>query len=183
VPDFSPAVFETKRLSLRRLTDGDFDELHAMFNDPLVMRHYPGLKHRAETAEWLGWQRKSYEIHGHGLWAVELRASGEFVGQVGLLAQTVDGAGETEIGYLLKSAHWHKGYATEAAIACRDYGFDVLGRPHLISLIRPANAPSRAVAERVGMTVWKSVERRGWEHLVYRIRREKAATSEETLPH
>ncbi len=176
-------VFETKRLSLRRLTDGDFDELYAMFNDPLVMRYYPGLKDRAETAQWLGWQRESYERHGHGLWAVELRSSGELVGQVGLLAQTVDGLVETEIGYLLKSAHWHNGYATEAAIGCRDYGFDVLGRPHLISLIRPVNEPSRSVAERVGMSVWKSVDRRGWEHLVYRIRREKAATSGETLPH
>jgi len=142
-----------------------------MFNDPLVMRYYPGLKDRSETAEWLAWQRESYARHGHGLWAVELRSSQEFVGQVGLLAQTVDGVGETEIGYLLKSAYWHKGYATEAAIACRDYGFNELGRSQLISLIRPANEASRAVAQRVGMVVWKIVMRRGIEHLVYRIQK------------
>jgi RimJ/RimL family protein N-acetyltransferase len=169
MPDFSPAVFETERLSVRRLTDRDFNELYAMFNDPLVMRYYPGLKDRDETRAWSDWQRESYERHGHGLWAVELRSSGEFFGQVGLLAQTVDGVVETEIAYLLKSAHWHKGYATEAATGARDYGFKELGRSQLISLIRPENAPSRAVAERVGMTVWKTVMRRGIEHLVYRI--------------
>jgi RimJ/RimL family protein N-acetyltransferase len=151
------------------LDEGDFDELFAMFNDPLVMRYYPGLKNRDETRTWLQRQLKGYEEFGHGLWAVRLRSSGEFLGQIGLLRQMVDGAAETEVAYLLKSAHWGKGYATEAAMKSRDYGFETLGREHLISLIRPVNTPSRAVAERLGMQVWKKTERVGWEHLVYRI--------------
>jgi ribosomal-protein-alanine N-acetyltransferase len=159
----------TERLILRRLTPDDFDRLFALFQDPLVMRYYPGLKDAAQTRAWLDWVFSEYAARGHGLMAVELAATGEFVGQVGLIRQVVDGAEEVEIGYLLRSECWHLGYATEAACACRDYGFKVLRRDRLISLIRPENSASIRVAERVGMTPERSIERRGIRHTVYSI--------------
>ena len=160
---------ETARLSLRELRQSDFAELYAMFNDPRVMRYYPSMRDEAGTQAWLDRMLTGYSAEGYGLWAVELKESGEFVGQCGLLLQEVDGQSELEIGYLFKSQHWHQGYATEAARACKRYAFDRLGQEHVISLIRPVNAPSRKVAERNGMKVWKTTTFRGFESLVYRV--------------
>ena len=81
----------------------------------------------------------------------------------------IDFEGESlyEIGYHLRRDLWRQGLATEAAIACRDWAFANLKTDRLISLIRPENLPSRRVAERVGMTVWKEVAWRGLQHCVY----------------
>ncbi len=163
-------ILETERLRLRELRQSDFDELYAMFNDPLVMRYYPGLRDEHGTQAWLDWMiQDRYPKHGYGLWAVERKEDGAFVGQCGLLLQQVDGNDEVEIGYLLKSSEWHKGYATEAARACKEHAFTVLGCPYVISLIRLINTPSRAVAERNGMSVWKTTTFKGFESLVYRV--------------
>jgi RimJ/RimL family protein N-acetyltransferase len=165
----SAAILETPRLRLRELQQSDFDELYAMFNDPLVMRYYPSTRDERETQQWIDWMEERYAKHSHGLWAVELRSTGEFIGQCGLLLQHVDGRDEVEVGYLFKSSQWHKGYATEAAQACKRYAFETLNASSVISLIRPTNKPSRAVAERNGMTVDKTTTFRGLEALVYRV--------------
>jgi len=162
-------VLESDRLRLRELRQEDFSALYAMFNDPLVMRYYPSTRDEAATQEWLDRMFSYYAESGLGLWAIELKDQAQFVGQCGLLLQDVDGIEELEIGYLLASAHWHQGYATEAARACKKHAFEVLGRDHVISLIRPINGPSRAVAMRNGMTVWKTTTFRGFETLVYRV--------------
>ena len=96
------------------------------------------------------------------------------VGDCGLTVQNVDGADEIEIGYHVRRDLWGQGLATEAARACRDLGFARLPVDRLISLIRPENLPSRRVAEKNGMTVWKEVMWRNLPHLVYAIRREQA---------
>ena len=89
------------------------------------------------------------------------------MGQCGLICQPdVDGQAETEIAYLFLRTHWNRGLATEAAIACRDYGFETLKLEHLVSLIDPKNLPSRRVAEKVGMHVEKEVEIERWNKLV-----------------
>src|SRR5438477_3216766 len=143
-----------------------------MFNDPLVMHYYPGLKGMAETEGWLRWAKQHYDEYGHGLWAVELKDGGELIGQVGLVTQFVEAQREVEIGYLLRSEFWHKGYATEAASACRDYGFQYLDLMRLISLIRSENDPSIRVAERVGMHRERLVNRKGYDHWVFAVARE-----------
>jgi RimJ/RimL family protein N-acetyltransferase len=83
----------------------------------------------------------------------------------------VDSTDEIEIGYHERRDLWGQGLATEAARACCDYGFAYLPVDHLISLIRPENLPSRRVAEKNGMTIWKEVIRKSIPHLVYSIRR------------
>jgi RimJ/RimL family protein N-acetyltransferase len=163
------AVIRSERLRLRRLEPADFDELYAMFRDPLVMRYYPALKDHAETQAWLDRVYDAYEKYGYGLFAVERESDGAFLGQCGLMQQRVEGETLVEIGYLFKSKHWHRGYAAESAIGCRAYGFDVLRLPKLISLIRPENAPSRAVAERAGMAVARTTTWKGIEHFIYAI--------------
>ncbi|HEY5094259.1 MAG TPA: GNAT family N-acetyltransferase [Candidatus Eremiobacteraceae bacterium] len=162
-------VIRTERLRLRHLVQRDVDELYSMFQDPLVMRYYPALKSRADTDAWLDWVFAAYAKNGHGLFAVERASDGAFLGQCGLMPQTVEGEALVEIGYLFKSKHWHRGYATESAIGCRDHAFGVLKIPKVISLVRPENAPSRAVAERMGMSVDRSTTWRGIPHLIYAV--------------
>jgi ribosomal-protein-alanine N-acetyltransferase len=85
--------------------------------------------------------------------------------------QTVDEVDEIEIGYHVRRDLWGRGYAPEAARACRDYGFERLGAERLISLIRPENIPSRRVAEKTGLILWKDVVWRGLMHCVYVVRK------------
>ncbi len=94
-----------------------------------------------------------FERHGFGLWAVEVLGVAEFVGYVGLSTPGYETAFTpcVEIGWRLASAHWGKGYATEAARAALAYGFETLGLREIVSFTVPANIRSRAVMERLGM--------------------------------
>ncbi len=165
---------ETQRLVLRQLTLDDTDNLLGIFSDPIAMAHYPSKKSRQETQGWIHWCMRGYEQHGHALWAVELKTSGEFLGQCGLIMQQVEGVAETEIGYLFLRKHWGNGYATEAAIASRDYAFNVLGRDRVISLIDPGNLPSRRVAERVGMQLERQIWKWEKDVLIYAMEKQPA---------
>jgi [ribosomal protein S5]-alanine N-acetyltransferase len=109
----------------------------------------------------------SYAERGHGLWAMTLKGAEQVIGDCGLIAQEVEGVEETEIGYHIRRDFWGQGLATEAARACRDYGFERLGRSRLISMIRPENFPSRRVAEKNGMRIEREVFWRGFRHYVY----------------
>ncbi|MFY9820065.1 MAG: GNAT family N-acetyltransferase [Thermoanaerobaculia bacterium] len=137
------AVLETLRLRLREMSLGDLDFVAAMLSHPEVMRFYPKLYSREEATWWIERQLDRYERHGHGLWLVEDRVTGEPRGQVGLLIQEVDGVEEPEIGYLIHHPFWRQGLAAEAALATRSWAFGTLGLPRVISLIRPGNSRRR----------------------------------------
>lgn len=96
-----------------------------------------------------------YTQHGFGLWALVLKESSELIGDCGLVVQDVEGVEEVEIGYHVRRDWWGQGLATEAAQACRNYGFNQLGFNKLISLIHPANIASRRVAQKNGMRLVK----------------------------
>jgi [ribosomal protein S5]-alanine N-acetyltransferase len=164
-------ILETERLLLREFVPADADALAAVISDAETMRFYPEPRDRAGVEAWIERNRRRYRDYGHGLWAMVLKSSGEVVGDCGLTRQTVDGAEEIEIGYHLRRDLWGQGLAPEAAGACRDYGFERLGAEQLIALIRPANLPSRRVAEKVGLSLWKEVMWRDLLHCVYVIRR------------
>jgi ribosomal-protein-alanine N-acetyltransferase len=154
---------------LRPLEISDVDSLMDIFSDTEAMRYYPATKSRREAEEWVQWNLNSYRERGFGLWAAILKSSGEFAGQCGLIAQEVDGRDEVEIGYLFVRKFWGRGLATEAARACRDYGFGTLGYDRLVSLIDPSNLASRRVAEKVGMRLEKHTHKWGKKICVYAI--------------
>ena len=164
-------ILESERLLLREFVPGDVEALSAMLSDPETMRYYPAPLDRAGVGEWIERNRRRYADAGYGLWAMVLKSSGEIVGDCGLTRQTVDGVGEIEIGYHVRRNLWGQGYAPEAARACRDYGFARLGAEQLISLVRLGNLPSRRVAEKIGMSLWKEVMWRDLAHWVFVIRR------------
>lgn len=164
------AVPTASRLAFREMTLADLDFVAAMLAHPEVMRFYPKCYSRAESEGWVQRQMDRYLRDGHGLWLVLETASGAPVGQVGLLLQQVDGVAEPEVGYLIHRPFWRRGYATEAAIATRDYAF-AAGRARVISLIRPVNIPSQGVARKMGMTVAKRTRFAGFPHLVFAVER------------
>jgi len=95
-----------------------------------------------------------FEAHGYGLWALEVRETGRFIGFTGLapMPDDVPGAGGTEIGWRLARHAWHRGYATEAALAARDIAFTGAGLTELWSMTAVLNTPSQAVMRGIGMT-------------------------------
>ncbi len=165
-------ILETRRLVLRAMDMGDLDFVAAMLADPEVMRYYPKCYSRNEAATWIQRQIDRYAKHGHGLWLALDKLRGQPVGQVGLLIQNVGGAEEKEVGYLVHRPFWRMGFATEAALACRDYAFERLGRPRVIALVRPENVPSQGVARKLGMEpLAGTVQHSSFEHLVFSISR------------
>lgn len=162
-------ILETKRLILRELDMNDLDFLMELWSNPLAMRYYPKLYSRKEVQGIIERSMFRYELHGHAFWLMIDKELKKPVGKLGLLKQVVDYKAEPEIGYILHPDHWGKGYATEAAIATRDYAFNTFNYPYVISLIRSVNLPSQAVARRLGMSVWKKAMFANLEHLVFRI--------------
>jgi RimJ/RimL family protein N-acetyltransferase len=168
-------ILETPRLTLREFHPEDVDALCLILSDSETMRFYVKPFDRHGTEEWITRNRQRYTKDGHGLWAMILKASGELIGDCGLTVQDVEGANEIEIGYHVRRDSWGQGLATEAARACRDYGFAHLNVSRLVSIIRAENIPSRRVAEKNGMAIWKEVTRVNLPHLVYAIRREHSS--------
>lgn len=154
-------ILTSERLVLREMYRDDADHLLSMFQDPDVMTYYPGLKNKEETEKWITWTRENYGKYGVGMWVVEEKGTGLFLGQCGIVLQKVEDAMEMEIGYMFLKQHWGKGYASEAARACKKYGFQTMNVPKLISLIDPANERSVSVATRIGMKREKRITK--WE--------------------
>ena len=162
---------ETERLIMRRMEPEDEDALFAVLGDPVSMKYYPAAFTREDVRSWIERWRKSYAENGYGLYAMVLKATGKVIGDCGHARQEVDGATEIEIGYHVLRELQGQGYATEAARACAEYGFNKLRAAKLISLIRPENLPSRRVAEKVGMKIEREIVRKGYATLVYAIAR------------
>jgi ribosomal-protein-alanine N-acetyltransferase len=166
----SAPVLETQRLLLRPLVAGDAEVLHRIQSDPAHMRFYPHPFSNEESVAWILRAVEHYAKHGFGLLAVEDRTTGEFLGNVGPMMQCVDDVDEIELGWSVTPDRARQGIATEAATACRDWVFEVVGADYVISLIRPDNEPSRGVARKLGMTVWKKTPfgSMNWLHDVWR---------------
>ncbi|MBI3478402.1 MAG: GNAT family N-acetyltransferase [Acidobacteria bacterium] len=164
-------ILETARLVLREFVKDDAAALGLVVSDPETMKHYPAPLDRAGTERWIERNLHRYAEDGVGLWAMVLQSSGEMIGDCGIIRQNVEDEYFYEIGYHLRRDHWGQGFATEAAVACREWGFANLKVDRMISLIRPENIPSRRVAERNGMTIWKEVDWRGLRHYVYAVER------------
>ena len=141
---------ESARLTFRDMTPDDLDDLALLLGDPEVMTYYPRPKTREEAAQWIDWNRRLYRTRGYGLWRLAT-AGGEFAGDCGLTPQVVDGVAELEVGYHVRPALQGRGYATEAAAACRDFARTVLGASRLVAIIHPDNRPSQRVAEKIGL--------------------------------
>ena len=147
-------ILETDRLFLREMTQKDLDALCMILCDPDVMRAaYETPFTTEESQRWLERHLARYQTYGFGLWAVVLKETNEMIGQCGLTWQDWKGSSLLELGYLFQKEHWGKGYAAEAALACRDYAFTTLQADRVCSMIRDTHTASQKVAQKCGMQI------------------------------
>jgi RimJ/RimL family protein N-acetyltransferase len=144
----------TARLLMRRWTDADRAGFAAMNADPLVMRYFPATMDRAASDAHVDRIEKVFHQNGFGLWALEVTETGRFIGFTGLNPVPGDipnAGGGFEVGWRLAHHAWHQGYATEAALAALDVGFEGAGLDEIWSFTAVLNEPSQAVMRRIGM--------------------------------
>ena len=162
---------ETERLVLRWFRDDDFDQYKLICADPEVMRFLGDGKPMTELEAWrhMAAIMGHWYFRGYGVWAVEEKATEKVIGRIGLMYP--QGWPGFELGWMLGRAHWGKGYATEGARRALAFAFAELKQRRVISLIRPGNAASVRVAERLGERLEGSTTLFGQDALVYAIAR------------
>jgi RimJ/RimL family protein N-acetyltransferase len=133
--------------------DEDAPAYHAIHADPDVTRWLGGTRPNSveDELERIASRRSMHDELGFTMWTVEEKDSGEIVGLAGLFP--VDTVGpDIEVAYHFRKDRWGRGYATEAAQACLDYGFDVAGLTTIVGLVDPGNKASERVLKKCGMT-------------------------------
>lgn len=162
---------ESKRLLFRKLREDDFDTWLEFMRHPLSDRYWsappdlPEVKCRA-------WFNKVFERYANnrgGLNALIEKDTGRFVGQCGLLIQSVDGIEELEVGYSIMPAFWNQGFATEAAAACIAHAFHNKLSDSVISIIHEDNVESERVALKNGLVMEKRTVYKDNPVKIYRI--------------
>ncbi len=145
---------ETNRLILRQWLDSDIPIFAGMNRDPKVMEFFSACLSEEETEEMVTRIRVHFQKYGYGLFAVELKSSGEFIGFVGLSIPQFDAPfmPAVEIGWRISSQHFGKGYATEAAKKILEFAFDELELEEVVSFTVPRNKASQRVMEKIGMS-------------------------------
>ena len=169
MPRFEIPTLTTERLRLRAFAAGDLDAYAAMQANPEVMRHLLTGRTATRVEAWrtMATFLRAWVLRGQGMWAVERREDGAFIGSVGIF-EPLDWP-EPEIAYSLDRPFWGQGFATEAAGAARDWLFAHFPLARAASFIRPENAASIRVAERLGALREGTIALRGatFEHWVH----------------
>lgn len=160
-------VLQTRRLLLREFTTADVDVMEGILGDPGTMEYYPAPFPRAEIVDWIRRNLARYRDCGFGVWAMLLKETGELIGDCGCYIREVEGNFEFEMAWHVRRDLWSRGYATEAAQSCLDYGFSDLGAERIIALVRPENKSSCRVAEKIGMRCERVTFWRDYDHRVY----------------
>jgi RimJ/RimL family protein N-acetyltransferase len=161
-------VLKTERLVLRPIGIADIDEFAALYADAEVTR-FVGSLDRLQAEERLALAEREWTERGYGMFAVRDCATKRFLGRVGL--KYWPQFEETEIGWVLRRDAWGRGYATEAGGACIDWGFGQFAVPYLTAMIRPENAASTRVAQRLGLVPLRTDVLLGDEVIVHALSR------------
>ena len=143
----------TDRLLLRQWRDSDRDLFAALNADPAVMEHFPAPQTREQSDALIDRNIPQIDGRGWGLWAMEVRETGEFIGFTGLSVPSFEAhfMPAVEIGWRLSKGAWGNGYATEAARAALAHGFGPAGLDEIVSFTATTNVPSQRVMQRIGM--------------------------------
>jgi len=158
-------IIETKRLILRELNVSDSIHFYRLNADPEVLRYTGDLPFSSVTeAESFLKSYQEYEINGFGRWAVISKASDSFLGWCGL---KLNEEGQIDLGFRFFQKEWGKGYATEAAFASLNHGFNDLHVSEIIGRISSENKASIRVLEKLGMRFWNTQFCQGIEKTVY----------------
>jgi RimJ/RimL family protein N-acetyltransferase len=176
-PGSNGTELATERLQLRMFRPEDFAVHAEICADPKVMRYIRAGPIPPEEAWWqiaryLGhWRRR-----GYGMWAVVEKATDELIGHIGFL--NPEGGHGFELGWALARRAWGRGYALEGTRAAVRHAFTALDRDHILCLIRPENARSIRLAERLGAVLEREIEISGQRLAAYGIRRPRTGAVE-----
>lgn len=146
--DLASLQLETPRLLLRLPRQEDFEAWAAFLADEEATRHIGGLQPRALAWRGLAAMVGAWQLKGFAMFSVIEKATGQWVGRVG--PWQPEGWPGTEVGWSIVRDRWGRGYAPEAATACTDWAFEMLGWSEVIHTIAPGNANSKAVAAKLG---------------------------------
>jgi len=162
---------QTSRLTLRPLQPDDTGVLYRIYQSEGVLRYFPNPipPPMDKVQKFITGQQTHWEIHAYGNWGVVPVGEEEIIGWAGL--QYLLELDETEVGFLLDRPYWGKGYATEAAQASLQFGFEHFSLDHIIALVHPENLASQRVVEKCGMVILNTISLWGMELLRYRIER------------
>ena len=164
-------VIETARLGLREFEDGDADALMSILGNPEVMYAWEHGFSEGEVQEWIKKNKKRYEQDGFSYFAAIHKTTGSIIGVIGPLMEDIDGTRLPGVAYIVGKEYWGQGYAPEAAAACIRYLFTRLGVEKVVASIRPDNAASLRVADKLGMQLEgrhvKFVNGKEMPHLIY----------------
>ncbi|AKU16471.1 GNAT family N-acetyltransferase [Luteipulveratus mongoliensis] len=180
----TPTTIETERLTMRPWRDADLEPFAALNADDEVMEHFPAPMTREESDALADRVRTHISENGWGLWAVEVKDTGEFIGFTGLSRPSFEAhfTPAVEVGWRLARNAWGHGYATEAARAALRYGFTVAKLDEIVSFTAATNTRSQAVMQRIGMVRNETEDfdhprlepgHRLSQHMLYRLTRER----------
>ncbi len=177
---------KTDRILLRQWRPSDKEPFAALNADPKVMEYFPSVLNRQESDAMADRFAALIAERGWGFWVAELKASGEFLGFVGLHVASDDLPFSpcVEIGWRLAHEHWGKGYTTEAAEEAMGIGFEILGLEEIVAFTTMGNLRSQAVMQRLGMEMAGTFAHPKLpddsmlkQHCLYRITRKQHAGS------
>ncbi|MDF3048125.1 MAG: N-acetyltransferase [Candidatus Midichloriaceae bacterium] len=146
-------IIHTDRLILRPWREEDIMPFSSINKDLFVMEYMPNILTTEETALFMNKMVEHYIEYGFGVMALTLKDTQELVGYIGLKNVAFEShfTPAVEIAWRLGSQYWGKGFATEGAKACLDYGFNQIGLEEIVSFTVPDNIRSIKVMERIGM--------------------------------
>ena len=144
-------ILETKRLIVREYTADDFADLFAILSDSETMKYYPKPYDENGVNRWINWCIDSYQKYGFGLWALQLKDSGKFIGDCGISMQNIDGQSLPEIGYHINKDFWRQGYAKEACEEVKKWFFENTNFDCVYSYMNKENIASVNTAKSNGM--------------------------------
>ncbi|MBB6501335.1 GNAT family N-acetyltransferase [Pedobacter cryoconitis] len=148
-----PYIFKSERLGFREWTDQDLEGLTGINTDPEVMHYFPSVQSKEQTLAFMTRMQLQFSAKGFCYFAVDKLSDQEFIGFVGLSEQTFEASFNPciDVGWRLKKTAWNKGFATEGAERCLDYGFHQLGLKKINAMAPKVNLPSLNVMRKLGM--------------------------------
>lgn len=144
-------MIETNRLIIRKMTIEDFNSLNKIFSDKKTMEFWSNPFTEKEVRKWIQKNINNYRNYGFGRWVIILKKNKKIIGDIGYLCIEINGKIENDLGYIIYSKYWGKGYATEGAKACLNHGFNKLGMERIVANMPYNHYASQKVAKKVGM--------------------------------
>lgn len=153
-------IFTSERLGFRNWIENDIEKMAIINQNPNVMEFFPSIPSFEETKTFIERMQKQFIEHNYCYFAVDVLESDTFIGFIGLSDKDfeADFTPCIDIGWRLSENHWYKGYATEGAKACLNYGFNHLGIKEIVAIAPKINVKSEEVMKKISMQKLKNFD-------------------------